>query len=108
MADGSLQKELDALRSDIASVQADIGRITETIKKTTGESIQDTGESIRRRFEELQRRIQGQASQALGAARTRGRRSVEGVEHQIEERPFVSMLIAFGVGLLISYLLGRR
>lgn len=104
--DGDLRKELDALRSDIASVQADLARIAKMIGKGTGEAAEDAGETIRRRFEELQHAIQEQISGILDPSRVR--RSVEGVGQRIEERPLLSMLIAFSIGFLISLLIGRR
>lgn len=104
--EGDLRKELDALRSDIASVQADLARIAETIGKGSGKAAEDAGETIRRRFEELQHAIQDQIAGIVDPARVR--RSVAGVGQRIEERPLLSMLIAFGTGLLISLLVGRR
>jgi ElaB/YqjD/DUF883 family membrane-anchored ribosome-binding protein len=101
MPDGELEKELEALRSDLANLRADIARIAETVK-------QGTAETVRQRYEHLERSLREQIQELLDAARTRSRHSVEEVEHQIEEKPFVSLLVAFGIGLLLSQLIGRR
>jgi ElaB/YqjD/DUF883 family membrane-anchored ribosome-binding protein len=37
----------------------------------------------------------------------RGRQGVAAVEQQIEERPFISVLVAFGIGLVIGKLINR-
>jgi ElaB/YqjD/DUF883 family membrane-anchored ribosome-binding protein len=37
----------------------------------------------------------------------RGRKGVAAVKQQIEERPFISLLVAFGIGLVIGKLINR-
>ena len=44
---------------------------------------------------------------ATDEASRRGREGVAAVEHQIEERPFISVLVAFGIGLVIGKLINR-
>ena len=44
---------------------------------------------------------------ATNEASRRGREGVAAVEHQIEERPFLSLLVAFGIGLVIGKLINR-
>jgi ElaB/YqjD/DUF883 family membrane-anchored ribosome-binding protein len=44
---------------------------------------------------------------ATNEASRRGREGVAAVEHQIEERPLLSMLVAFGIGVLIGKLINR-
>jgi ElaB/YqjD/DUF883 family membrane-anchored ribosome-binding protein len=44
---------------------------------------------------------------ATKEASRRGREGVAAVEQQIEERPFISVLVAFGIGLVIGKLINR-
>jgi ElaB/YqjD/DUF883 family membrane-anchored ribosome-binding protein len=44
---------------------------------------------------------------ATNEATRRGRVGVAAVEQQIEERPFISVLVAFGIGLVIGNLINR-
>jgi ElaB/YqjD/DUF883 family membrane-anchored ribosome-binding protein len=44
---------------------------------------------------------------ATDEASRRGREGVAAVEQQIEERPFISVLLAFGIGLVIGKLINR-
>jgi ElaB/YqjD/DUF883 family membrane-anchored ribosome-binding protein len=37
----------------------------------------------------------------------RGREGVAALEQQIEERPFISLLVAFGIGVVIGKLINR-
>jgi ElaB/YqjD/DUF883 family membrane-anchored ribosome-binding protein len=44
---------------------------------------------------------------ATNDASRRGREGAAAVEHQIEQRPFISILLAFGVGMVIGRLINR-
>jgi ElaB/YqjD/DUF883 family membrane-anchored ribosome-binding protein len=44
---------------------------------------------------------------ATNEASRRGREGVAALEQQIEERPFISVLVAFVIGVLIGKLIGR-
>jgi ElaB/YqjD/DUF883 family membrane-anchored ribosome-binding protein len=44
---------------------------------------------------------------ATNEASQRGREGVAAVEQQIEERPFISLLVAFGIGLVIAKVINR-
>jgi ElaB/YqjD/DUF883 family membrane-anchored ribosome-binding protein len=52
-------------------------------------------------------RASGVWDDATNEASRRGREGVAAVEHQIEERPFISVLVAFGIGLVIGKLINR-
>jgi ElaB/YqjD/DUF883 family membrane-anchored ribosome-binding protein len=44
---------------------------------------------------------------ATNEASRRGREGVAAVEQQINERPFISVLVAFGIGVVIGKLINR-
>jgi ElaB/YqjD/DUF883 family membrane-anchored ribosome-binding protein len=44
---------------------------------------------------------------ATNEASRRGREGIAAVEQQIEERPFISVLLAFVIGVLIGKLINR-
>jgi ElaB/YqjD/DUF883 family membrane-anchored ribosome-binding protein len=44
---------------------------------------------------------------ATNEASRRGREGVAAVTQQIEERPFISVLVAFGIGVVIGKLINR-
>ena len=46
-------------------------------------------------------------SDAAGEVQRRGRKSLDAVEHQIEDRPLISVLVAFGLGVLFGKFLDR-
>ena len=83
----------DDLRADIDKLKSDVSTLMETLGKIAGEGRQEGA----RRVREARERVAAQAEQSLQA-----------VETQIAERPFISVLAAFGVGLVIGRLLDRR
>lgn len=99
------------VKADVSDLAADIAQLKEDIKKLSG-SIVGLG---RDGFDAAQR---GGAKQ-LGAWREdvgdlattlkkQGQHQLDAVEGQMRERPVLSLLAAFGVGLLVSRLIDRR
>lgn len=91
MADAN--KATDDLKADIEKLKSDMSSLMETI----GRIADDGRAESRRRVREAGERVVGQTEESLHA-----------VETQIAERPFVSILAAFGVGMVIGRLLDRR
>lgn len=95
-----MTNELERLRADIATIRndlrellaatADVGRAGTTVAR----------EKIKTGVVEVKH--------AASVARQKGEEAVEGVQHTIQERPLTSVLIAFGLGLLIARIMDRR
>jgi ElaB/YqjD/DUF883 family membrane-anchored ribosome-binding protein len=99
------------VKADTSELVADVAQLKEDIKKLSG-SIVGLG---RDGFDAAQR---GGAKQ-LGAWRDevddlakglkkQGQHQLDVVEGQVRDRPVLSLLTAFGVGLLVSRLIDRR
>lgn len=95
-SNGGADIDLDAIMSDMNALKRDFARLTDHIKQATD----GAGSSAAERIEE-------QATRAYEKLQAQGDRSVKAVRHQIEERPVVSLLIAFAIGLVASRLLSR-
>ena len=93
MAANEATKTADELRADIDRLKSDVSSLMETLGKAA-EHGKDEG---LRALAAARLRAQAQAEEGL-----------ETVERQIAERPFISVAIAFGAGLLIGKLLDRR
>ncbi|MBI5016750.1 MAG: DUF883 family protein [Deltaproteobacteria bacterium] len=104
MADTGLDKELDALRADMTKLRGDLAGLAEAVKEAGGRKVEGARDSLSDLVEGLREELKS----ALDLARDRSKRSVESVEHTIEEKPFLSLLTAFGVGVLLGKLLDRR
>lgn len=85
--------DLGKLREDLDAVRADIARLAESLKTATG----DTARA-------------GVGAARLGAERARVQADEWASElgRRIEERPYGSVLVAFGVGLLLGKLFDRH
>lgn len=104
MADTKLENELDALRADMAKLRGDLSGLSDAMKEAGLRRVEGAQETLAELAAALRDEVQG----ALGVARDRSKKSVEAVEHTIEEKPFLSLLTAFGVGVLLGKLLDRR
>lgn len=87
------EKAADALRDDVDKLKADIAALSETLGKYANATGQDAMRGVRH---------------AREAAQARAQETVHTVEQQITAHPLPSLLVAFGVGLLIGKLMDRR
>lgn len=99
-----LRQDLDALKADLGTIKDDLGVLirdaAQTGKTVAGEVRDRAGEAA----EHL--KVKGRA--AYDSAKAKGSAAKEAVETHIEDHPFASVGIAFGVGLLVGALLSRR
>jgi ElaB/YqjD/DUF883 family membrane-anchored ribosome-binding protein len=77
-ANRNLEEELDTLKAGLDTLRKDISSLASSFGDT-----------------------------ATNEASRGGREGVSAVEHQIEERPFISVLVAFGIGVVIGKLINR-
>ena len=89
MVERTLEKELDALRGEFDKIKEDIKKDIAAIAKSASRS----GTKI---YDELK-----------DGAVSRGREGLATVEQQVMERPVTSLLVAFGVGLVLGKLFDR-
>ena len=96
MAQQNLDKDLESLKDNVASLRADLSKISQTLL--------DKGKS---ETEVAKDRLIEELKYELEAAKAKGKETVESVENQIQEKPFMSLLIAFIVGLVLGKLFDR-
>ena len=91
-----LGKDVETLKDDISKLKEDLSTIAQTLLekgKSEGEIAKDRiSESIRDEFQ---------------AAKDKGKEKVETIEDQIREKPLLSILIAFVIGLFLGKLFDR-
>jgi len=97
MADTNLDKDIESLKENVANLRSDISQITQ--------SLLEKGKS---ETEVAKDRLIDELKFELEAARSKGRQTVENVESQIQEKPFMSLLIAFIVGLVLGKLFDKK
>lgn len=91
--DAGNEANMEALRTEIEQLRTDISRIEETLKAIVSQRVSATYGRVRDTAERV-------ADQASEAADSLGR--------QIAERPLTNVATAFGIGILLGMLFGRR
>jgi len=92
--------DFDTIARDIATLKHDLAALMAQMKVDAVNGATDTGEAI------LDRLGAG-ASDLRDSVVAQGERSAKAIGRQVDERPILSLLIAFGVGAVVSRLLFR-
>jgi ElaB/YqjD/DUF883 family membrane-anchored ribosome-binding protein len=102
-AERSLDKEFDALRADMEALRKDLAALLGAVGDAASDELKSRGGRARA----AATRARAALGEAAEEAERRGTESLASLEQRIEERPLASVLIAFGVGLLVGKLLER-
>jgi ElaB/YqjD/DUF883 family membrane-anchored ribosome-binding protein len=87
-ANRNLEEEFDTLKAGLDTLRKDISSLVSSFGDAATDEVKTRG----RRAREASRR---------------GREGVAAVKQEIEERPFISVLVAFGIGVVIGKLINR-
>ena len=103
MSARNVEAEFDTLKADFGKLSADLVRVTEALRDVTGQGAQDYLAKLR----SVTGKAGDEVHEAITELGSRGREGIEAVEHQVRERPLISILIGFGLGLVIGKLIVR-
>lgn len=103
MAEYKTADELDTLKKDMARLREDMEALTLALRSDAETATEDQRAAVRRFGETAKARARLYGERAAGY----GRDGWGQIEHQIEERPLTSMLMAFGLGMVLGKLLDR-
>jgi ElaB/YqjD/DUF883 family membrane-anchored ribosome-binding protein len=92
--------DLDAIVNDLAALKRDFASLISQVKSGAFKGASDAAEST---LDQLGDRV----NHLYDSVAAQGERSVKAIGHQVEERPIMSLLIAFGVGFIASRLMMR-
>ncbi len=96
-ADKSL--DFQAIATDIAALKRDLSTLLQTIRENAVNDVAHAKGMVGQLGEE--------AMQGCHTMAAKGERAIKAVGHQVEERPLMSLALAFAVGFLGSRLLSR-
>jgi ElaB/YqjD/DUF883 family membrane-anchored ribosome-binding protein len=105
-ANRHLEEEFDALKAGLDTLSNDISSRVNSFGDAHRRS-QDAGRRARVAVGRLTDRAGEVWDDATNEASRRGREGAAALEQQIEERPFISVLVAFGIGVMIGRLINR-
>lgn len=91
------KEDFDSLRSDLDTLRQDFGTLVNTLKSNASSRAEAELDAVRQRVASLASDLQ-----------TTGQQQLRKAEGKIEERPFMSVAIAFATGLVVGRLIDRR
>jgi ElaB/YqjD/DUF883 family membrane-anchored ribosome-binding protein len=92
--------DLDAIVRDLAALRQEFSDLMSQMKSGAFKGANDAAENILGQLGD-------RAGHLYDSVAAQGKRSVEAVGRHAEERPVMSLLIAFGIGFVASRLLAR-
>lgn len=96
--------ESGQLEADIEQLKADLARLNETLMALGRDSVDAVQSESAAQLNQLRNDIDGLAQ----SLKSRGQSQLDALEAQVRDKPFVALLAAFGVGVLLSRLFERR
>lgn len=87
-----MSQETEALKKDMEQLRRDLGSLADAVKRSSQQKVQAGAEQARARID---------------GACTQAELQTEQLGSHIKQRPFTSVLTAFGVGILLGKLIGR-
>ena len=106
-ANRNLEEEFDTLKAGLDTLRKDISSLVSSFGDAATDEVKTRGRRTRAAVGRATDRAGEVWDDATNEASRRGREGVAALEHQIDERPFLSVLVAFGIGVVVGKLLDR-
>lgn len=103
----SAQEDYGRVKEDMQLLREDLAKLTKAVADGQKSNISGLRDEIRRESRDALKHARERGDEALTKARDAGSKAIHDVEHKIEDRPFLSVVIVFLVGLLVGKLLDR-
>ena len=94
--DKAVKDDVEALRADFKQVKEDLVELTRTLSQLTSRQAAESLDELKDRRDRLETQLRSAANEARDT-----------LEARVKDQPLGTLLIAFGVGLLIGKAAGR-
>jgi ElaB/YqjD/DUF883 family membrane-anchored ribosome-binding protein len=94
---GYAHSDLDDVEDTVADLKEDVTALSDELEGAASEAMRRT-----------LRRIEDTVADLYETVAEQGSRGVEAIERQVDERPWTSLAVAFGLGCVIGMLAGRE
>ena len=94
--------EIDALKEDIARLRDDIAKLAASVLGAASDTLDDARAKVDSKGQEARDEFMGKVDEGLD----HGRQFLDDIDTRVTRHPVGSVLIAFGIGLLIAKILG--
>jgi len=98
------KQDTGRLEADIEQLKADLKRLNDTLLGLGRDSVDAVQHETAARLEALRK----EADEIARRLQRKGQSQYDALEAQIQDKPLVTLLAAFGLGLIISRLIDRR
>ena len=95
-----LIQDIEHLKAELAKVRGDLKDVLSAAKEVGTSGTATLKDKVGEKLEDVKK--------VIDTAKEKGAQVVEQAQTTIQERPLTSVLIAFGVGVLVAKLLSRR
>lgn len=110
-----IQEDLELLKRDMAKLTSDVAEVADRLvsmgkyktKSAADKVISDLREDLNR-TKTATNRLLRELHEELDTAKERGKKSIETFEHTIQEKPLITLLIAFIVGMFLGKMWDRQ
>ena len=106
-ADRNLEAEFDTLKAGLDTLRKDISSLVSSFGDVATDEVRTRGRRARAAVGRVTDRAGEVWDDATSEVSRRGREGVAAFEQQIEARPLISVLVAFGIGVVIGKLINR-
>ena len=95
-------EEVEVLKDDIAKLREDIASLAAAVLGAASDTLADAKEKVNGKSQQAQDKF----TDKMGDGIDRGKQFLDDLDSQVTRHPVGSVMVAFGVGLLIAKLLG--
>jgi ElaB/YqjD/DUF883 family membrane-anchored ribosome-binding protein len=101
---GRIKENIDALREEVATLRKEFAGVTGRLQKMSRTAYASGNEKLGREAERLYQEL----GEGLDTVRMMGAEKIDRAEARIAKRPFLSVMIAFLLGILAGKLIDRE
>ena len=94
--------EVEVLKEDIAKLREDIANLASAVLGAAGETLDDARAKANDKSQEAREAFKGKMNEGVD----RGKQFLGDIDEQVARNPIGSVLVAFGVGILVAKILG--
>jgi ElaB/YqjD/DUF883 family membrane-anchored ribosome-binding protein len=101
MASRTMEDDLARLREEFDDLRSRLLDQSDSARDSASRSLRDGAKALRESYGDAR----DSASQTIANVTRQSRDGLATLEHRVEERPLTSLLVAFGIGLVVGRLL---
>ncbi|WP_027891199.1 YhjD/YihY/BrkB family envelope integrity protein [Calidithermus chliarophilus] len=97
LEESGARADFEALKADFQALRSDVMSLMSSLKETAGSKAKDLANELRHTGGELTHQVKEKGSEIAAT-----------LETQVKDRPLMSLLVAFGAGLVLSRMINRH